>query len=188
MTSAMFRVYITGGQFKRRPLSITQGIKGLRPTTSRVREALFNWLRGHLAGWHCLDAFAGTGVLGFESLSQGAAFCTMIDQSHRVVTALKRQADAFSVSKQTKIIKANAIDQLAQWTDPVDLIFLDPPFATELLAQSIQAVLTNESITSNTWIYIEMSKRQQRLVNDSQLMNIKYQSAGDVVFGLWHKP
>src|SRR3990167_10879071 len=84
-------VRIIAGQWRGRRLSVPDN-KDLRPTPDRVRETLFNWLAPHIQGAHCLDMFAGSGVLGFEAISRGAASVTLVDQSLDVVATLQKQA------------------------------------------------------------------------------------------------
>jgi 16S rRNA (guanine(966)-N(2))-methyltransferase RsmD len=121
------RVRIIGGHWKRSWLPV-QALDGLRPTPDRVREALFNWLGQDLAGWHCLDLFAGTGVLGFEAASRGAARVTLVERHPKLVRSLasaKSRLDAGAVT----VVHAD----VAQWLrttppQPQDLVLLDPPY------------------------------------------------------------
>ena len=82
---------IIGGAWRRRVLKFPDS-EGLRPTPDRVRETLFNWLGQELDGWHCLDLFAGSGALGFEAASRGAARVVMIEETPRVIAALRENA------------------------------------------------------------------------------------------------
>ena len=87
----MNSVRIIGGQYRRRVLKFPDS-EGLRPTPDRVRETLFNWLGQELDGWNCLDLFAGSGALGFEAVSRGAAKVVMVEQAPRVLAALRENA------------------------------------------------------------------------------------------------
>lgn len=126
------RVRIIGGQWRSRLLPVTQR-HGLRPTPDRVRETLFNWLGQDLSGWHCIDAFAGTGALGFEAASRGAAQVLLIEQDAQLVrqlAAIARQLPAPNV----QIRHGDAVQQLQ--TLPAcsaDLMFIDPPFDSPAL-------------------------------------------------------
>ena len=121
------RVRIIGGQWKRSWLPVLD-LEGLRPTPDRVREALFNWLGQDLTGWHCLELFAGTGVLGFEAASRGAARVTLVERQPKLVRSLesvKARLDARAVA----IVRAD----VEQWlkalpAQPHDLVLLDPPY------------------------------------------------------------
>lgn len=131
------RVRIIGGQWKRTPL-VVPGVPGLRPTPDRVRETLFNWLGQDLSGWHCLDAFAGSGALGFEAASRGASRVVMIESDRRVFEELcslrtRLQADQVDLRLGDALTQMDRIAADAHAAgDPAearfDLIFLDPPF------------------------------------------------------------
>jgi len=120
-------VRIIGGQYRRRVLKFPES-EGLRPTPDRVRETLFNWLGQELDGWQCLDLFAGSGALGFEAASRGAARVVMIEQSARVLAALLANAEMLQNPREVEIIRADAIQYLASSSTKFDLIFLDPPY------------------------------------------------------------
>ncbi|MDP3539165.1 MAG: 16S rRNA (guanine(966)-N(2))-methyltransferase RsmD [Azonexus sp.] len=123
----MNSVRIIGGQYRRRVLKFPES-EGLRPTPDRVRETLFNWLGQDLDGWKCLDLFAGSGALGFEAASRGAARVVMIEQSSHVLAALFANAEMLQNPREVEIIRADAIQYLASSSTKFDLIFLDPPY------------------------------------------------------------
>jgi 16S rRNA (guanine966-N2)-methyltransferase len=121
------RVRIIGGRWKRSLLPVPD-LEGLRPTPDRVRESLFNWLGQDLTGWRCLELFAGTGVLGFEAASRGAALVTMVERHPKLVRSLeavKARLDAAAV----RVVRAD-VQQCLRGTPPQphDLILLDPPY------------------------------------------------------------
>jgi 16S rRNA (guanine966-N2)-methyltransferase len=120
-------VRIIGGEFRRRVLKFPDS-EGLRPTPDRVRETLFNWLGQELDGWHCLDLFAGSGALGFEAASRGAARVVLIEQSPRVLAALHENRELLHKPAALEIIRADALQYLASAKAKFDLIFLDPPY------------------------------------------------------------
>lgn len=129
------QVRIIGGQWKRTPLPVVEG-EGLRPTPDRVRETLFNWLE-HLLDrdWsrqRCLDLFAGTGALGFEAASRGAARVLMVESLPAACKALLATRDKLH-AVQVEIRRADAMAQLGAVAGPVELIFLDPPYGLKLL-------------------------------------------------------
>jgi len=128
VSAAPQEVRIIGGQWKRTPLSVPH-LPGLRPTPSRVRETLFNWLGQSLQGWRCIDAFSGTGALGLEAASRGASEVVLIEQHNELVHNLQRMVQRLQAT-QVKVERSDALAALArragqQW----DLVFLDPPFA-----------------------------------------------------------
>lgn len=147
-------VRIIGGQWKRTPLPIADAI-GLRPTPNRVRETLFNWLytlRGGVLHLHCLDAFAGTGALGFEAASRGASRVVMIEKNPLLFKQLqatkhKLQADA------VEIRQADSLLQLKGLKETFDLIFLDPPYHLKLLPHLLETLAPQ--LAENALIYVE---------------------------------
>jgi 16S rRNA (guanine966-N2)-methyltransferase len=120
-------VRIIGGRDRRRVLKFPDS-EGLRPTPDRVRETLFNWLGQELDGWHCLDPFAGSGALGFEAASRGAARVVMVEQAPRVLAALRENHEMLQKPPEVVIIRGDALQYLASSTAKFDLIFLDPPY------------------------------------------------------------
>ena len=124
------RVRIIGGQYRRRLLDFPDA-DGLRPTPDRVRETLFNWLGQDLPGWTCLDLFAGSGALGFEAASRGAARVVMIERDAKAIHALERNRATLGAS-QLDLLRVDALAWLANNRETFDLIFIDPPFDSGL--------------------------------------------------------
>ena len=127
--AAAQRVRIIGGLWKRTPLPVAD-VAGLRPTPDRVRETVFNWLAGALAGRHCLDLFAGTGALGFEAASRGAASVTLVEHDPRAAALLRATVARLSAT-QVAVTAGDALQALRRAQADgrrFDLVFLDPPF------------------------------------------------------------
>jgi len=120
------RIRIIGGHYRRRLLEVAAR-PGLRPTPDRVRETLFNWLGQELPGLACLDLFAGSGALGFEAASRGAARVVMVESDRDALGALERNRAALGAT-QVEIVRGEAEAWLARATEKFDLVFLDPPF------------------------------------------------------------
>ena len=145
-------VRIIGGQWKRTRLPVPQ-LPGLRPTPDRVRETLFNWLGQDLTGWRCLDAFAGTGALGLEAASRGAASVQLVEQDAGLVARLgqlcqRLQARAVQVRRGDGMA---ALQQCAPASQ--DLIFLDPPFESPLFQPVLQAAA--RALAPKGFVYLE---------------------------------
>lgn len=145
-------IRIIGGQWKRTRLPVAQR-PGLRPTPDRVRETLFNWLGQDLNGWRCLDAFAGTGALGLEAASRGAASVQLVESDAALVAQLqvlqaKLQASAVRVQRGDGVA---ALKQAAPAS--VDLVLLDPPFDGDLFAPALQAAA--KAVAAEGFIYLE---------------------------------
>ena len=122
------KVRIVGGDWKRTPLPVVDA-PGLRPTPDRVRETLFNWLGQHLDGWRCLDLYAGTGALGFEAASRGAARVVCVERDARAAAALRATKDRLKADA-VEVVQGDAQAWLAHAADRFDIVFLDPPFGT----------------------------------------------------------
>lgn len=120
----MSRIRITGGSHRSRLVQVVD-VGGLRPTPDRVRETLFNWLGQDLSGWRCLDLFAGSGILGFEAASRGAAEVVLVERDAKALHALKGHLTALQLP-QVRVLSGDALKFAP---GPVfDLIFLDPPY------------------------------------------------------------
>ena len=145
-------VRIIGGQWKRSKLPVADK-PGLRPTPDRVRDTLFNWLGQDLTGWRCVDAFAGTGALGFEAASRGAQEVTLVEQDAALVAQLKKireQLQAGSVQVQ----RGDGIAALKAWpAGSADLVLLDPPFDANLFESALQAAARAAAVGG--YVYLE---------------------------------
>lgn len=133
-------VRIIGGEYRSRILHFPDA-SGLRPTPDRVRETLFNWLGQRLHGLVCLDAFAGSGALGFEAASRGAARVVMLERDGKVHEALRQNARLLQ-ARNVDILQMDALAYLAGAGELFDVIFLDPPFDKNLLAPALQSAAT----------------------------------------------
>ena len=151
-TERPHEVRLIGGQWKRSKLPVADR-PGLRPTPDRVRETLFNWLGQDLSGWRCLDAFAGTGALGFEAASRGAAEVVLLERDPPLLaslaaTKLRLKADAL------RIERADAMSWLAGCASHrFEVVFLDPPFDADLAAEA--AALAARLVVEGGFVYVE---------------------------------
>ena len=152
VTTQSHEVRIIGGQWKRSKLAVADKA-GLRPTPDRVRETLFNWLGQDLTGWRCLDAFAGTGALGFEAASRGAREVTLVEQDTALVAQLKRVQLQLQAST-TQIVRGDGVAALRQCAAAsMDAVFLDPPFDSVLLEAALQAAV--RALAPDGFVYLE---------------------------------
>lgn len=176
--AAAGEVRIIGGKWKRTKLPVANK-PGLRPTTDRVRETLFNWLGQDLGGWRCVDAFAGTGALGLEAASRGAAEVRMVEQDAALVAQLKKlqtqlQAQAVQVTRGDGIA---ALKQLPPGS--MDLVLLDPPFDANLFDTALQAAA--RVVTTDGFIYLEApSAWGEEQLNSLDLTVYRHLKAGAV--------
>ena len=145
-------VRIIGGQWKRTKLPVADR-PGLRPTPDRVRETLFNWLGQDLAGWEVVDAFAGTGVLGLEAASRGAAKVLLVEQDSLQVDALRVVVRRLSATAVT-VERGNALSVLQRLAPAsCDLVLLDPPFDAGLHDKALAAAVP--ALRPGGWLYLE---------------------------------
>jgi 16S rRNA (guanine966-N2)-methyltransferase len=145
-------VRIIGGRWKRTKLPVRDK-PGLRPTPDRVRETLFNWLGQDLTGWRCVDAFAGTGALGLEAASRGAAQVLLVEQDAELVDQL-RALQAKLGAAEVRIERGNGLSALAAAAPAsVDLVFLDPPFDAGLYEKALRAAAG--ALSQDGSIYLE---------------------------------
>lgn len=150
-------VRIIGGQHKRRLVQFLD-IDGLRPTPDRLRETLFNWLTGYLGDANVLDMCAGSGVLGFESLSRGAKAVTFIEFHPKQAKQLSITADTLRLGLQCRILTGDARHILPTLNTAFDVVFIDPPYALNLWQELLDKLITHQLIHADTLIYIESDK------------------------------
>ena len=153
------RIRIIGGYWRSRLLKVADQ-PGLRPSTDRVRETLFNWLGQDLDGLKCLDMFAGTGALGFEALSRGAQEVVFIENNpvvHQMLQTNLKDLGELPEGSHAQIVKADALiwlkkQQLMQF----DIVFIDPPFADlQTFEKSLIAITQSLNLSKSTAIYVE---------------------------------
>ena len=175
---------IIGGRWRGRRLPITEA-EGLRPTTDRTRETLLNWLAPHLAERRCLDLFAGTGALGIEALSRGAHSCDFVETDTGAATRLRESLTTLDAGAQSRVHQADALAYLVSGAGPWDLVFIDPPFAGDLLARTL-AALDRASLTNDALMYVECAADEPAHEIDGWQC-LREKTAGEVRYGLWER-
>jgi len=173
---------IIGGRFRGRKLPVPEQ-PGLRPTGDRVRETLFNWLQPVIAGARCLDLFAGSGALGFEASSRGAAEVLMIERSQPVARLLRTNAHTLGVV-QVQVRRADALDWLSGSGVPFDIVFLDPPFDKGLLGPSCALLSDRGWLAKGALVYLEAPAKQELPVLPGGWRLARDKKAGQVRFML----
>jgi 16S rRNA (guanine966-N2)-methyltransferase len=149
---------IIGGEWRGRRIRFP-AVEGIRPTPDRVRETLFNWLAAVVSGSRCLDLFAGSGALGLEALSRGAAAVTFVERDRAAASGLRATAELLAPDRAI-VVQADAMTWLARDTTPFDIAFLDPPFDSDLLAGALDALESRGWLAADAWIYVEMPARR----------------------------
>ncbi|RQS05362.1 16S rRNA (guanine(966)-N(2))-methyltransferase RsmD [Burkholderia sp. Bp9002] len=177
-------IRIIGGDWKRTPLAVLD-LDGLRPTPDRVRETLFNWLGQDLDGQRCLDLFAGTGALGFEAASRGAANVVMVERHPRAAQQLRAIKDKLG-ARTVEVAEADALRLAAGLTPGAfDVVFLDPPFGdAAVLARAI--ALTAPLVAPGGALYVETGDALDPAAHDALAgwQVVKHGKAGAVHYHL----
>ncbi len=149
------QIRIIGGQWRGRKLPVAD-LPGLRPTTDRVRETLFNWLMFELQGARVVDLFAGSGALGFEAASRGAAQVTLVERHDGVARMLAANIERLKAAGQVQLVTGDALRFAATVpAEPVDLLFVDPPFGQGLLRELLPLLATSGWLRPGGWLYVE---------------------------------
>ena len=177
------RLRIVAGNWRSRLLEIAD-VPGLRPTSERVRETLFNWLAPRIEGARCLDLFAGTGALGLEALSRGATSVVFVESSRRAATVLEQNARSLDTSGAV-IRHGDALEYL-KTADPdsFDIVFLDPPFAASLLEETCKAIESSGIVVAGGLVYLEQDRTQSLPALPANWVTVKDKAAGQVRYSL----
>jgi 16S rRNA (guanine966-N2)-methyltransferase len=177
------RLRIVAGKWRSRLLQIIDEPE-LRPTSERIRETLFNWLRPVTEGARCLDLFAGTGALGIEALSRGAAHIVFVEKSAKLAAAIRKNLDDLDATN-TDVVQRDAIGYLRSADpQPFDIVFLDPPFGSEMLAEACQMLQENGWLAAKANIYLERGKDRDRPALPEDWVLTHEKVAGKVSYSL----
>ncbi|KLN45604.1 16S rRNA methyltransferase [Providencia rettgeri] len=152
-SASLGQIRIIGGMWRGRKLPVRDS-EGLRPTTDRIKETLFNWLMPIIRDARCLDCFAGSGSLGFEALSRFAETVTFIELDKQNAQLLAENKARLQADNAT-IENHNSLNFLSQTGTPFDIVFIDPPFRKGLLNETIQLLEKNQWLAEESWIYVE---------------------------------
>lgn len=174
---------IIGGEWRSRRITFDDA-PGLRPTPSRVRETLFNWLQTDIPGSRCLDLFAGSGALGFEAASRGAKRVLLIEHNSKTCQKLKQNIATLKTDK-IELQQADARQFLSNCTETFDVIFLDPPFAQGWISSICQQIAQKGLLASHGKIYIECERRLDLADLPTGWRPLKQKIAGEVAYNLY---
>jgi 16S rRNA (guanine966-N2)-methyltransferase len=176
-------VRIIGGGWRGRRVSFPD-IPGLRPTPDRVRETLFNWLQQRIAGARCLDLFAGSGALGLEALSRGAKELVFVEQAVAAARALQEQLIRFGGQARAQVAEMGAARYLRSVPQAFDIVFLDPPFGRDALAEYVPMLDEGQWLKPGALVYLENEKRAGVPPLPAHWQLLKSKSAGEVGYHL----
>jgi 16S rRNA (guanine966-N2)-methyltransferase len=179
------QIRIIGGQWRGRKLPVPDS-PGLRPTTDRVRETLFNWLAPYMVDARCLDCFAGSGALGLEALSRYASSATLLEMERHVAQQLQKNLATLNAS-HAKVVNTNSLTFLAQAGTPHDVVFIDPPFRKGLLEETLNLLETHGWLADDALIYVE-SEVENGLPPVPPHWDLHREKvAGQVAYRLYHR-
>ena len=154
--------------------------QGLRPTPDRIRETLFNWLQATIHGANCLDMYAGSGALGIEAVSRGAASSVLVEQDRKTAETL-RESIKMLETDEIVVQQADALQWINTADQVFDIIFLDPPFGKNMIEQSLTLLAESGCVGKQTLIYVESESVWQPEIN---VEVIKQAKAGQVNYML----
>jgi 16S rRNA (guanine966-N2)-methyltransferase len=178
------RVRIVGGELRGRRIEFPDA-PGLRPSADRVRETLFNWLQGDVPGARCLDLFAGSGVLGIEASSRGAREVVLVEHSPAVARALRTTVAALGIERRARVVEADALAWLSnEPASPFDIVFLDPPFSSALLAPAVQTLERDGWLAPGALVYLERSGLTGDWALPATWRLLRDKRAGEVAYAL----
>ena len=174
---------IIGGQWRGRKLPFPDR-PGLRPTGDRIRETLFNWLGPHLHTAKCLDLFAGSGALGIEALSRGAAHCDFVDADREAITAVGHHLNTLGASEHSTVSGDMAEHYLRQTKGTWDIVFIDPPFDARLGMSTLTLLASSDRLAEASRVYFETSRSQPEPVPEGCYDVLREKTTGDVCYRL----
>ncbi|WOJ97504.1 16S rRNA (guanine(966)-N(2))-methyltransferase RsmD [Congregibacter brevis] len=181
------KLRIIAGEWRGRKLPVAD-LPGLRPSTDRIRETVFNWLAPEIIGAQCLDLFAGTGALGLEALSRGAAHCQFVEQQPQAARLLDQALDVLAAKNRGAVYRGDALQFLNTTSaSSFDLLFLDPPFASDLLDSTLNQLHGHSMFNPNALVYVEYAPSQSPKLPDNWEQYRSKKSAG-VIYELYRLP
>lgn len=176
---------IIGGSWRGRKLRFPD-IAGLRPTPDRVRETVFNWLQAEVPGGRCLDLFAGSGAMGLEAASRGAARVVLVERAAEVCTALRANRELLDAAA-VEVACDDALRYLERPGEAFDIVFLDPPFASEVLGACCRLLEDGGWLAPQAYVYLELDKARSLPELPANWELIRSRQAGRVGFHLAHR-
>jgi 16S rRNA (guanine966-N2)-methyltransferase len=180
-------VRIIGGKLRGRKINFSEYAQenALRPTPDRVRETLFNWLSPVIVEAECLDAFGGSGALGFEAVSRGAKKVTIVEKCLHTFKSIQQNASRLGLSSELTCLCEDTLTYLTNTTQTFDIIFLDPPFQGNLLAECFDLIAAKNLLKPKGYIYLESDSPIMPDNMPSNWTQHRAKKAGSVHYELW---
>ncbi|KAF1369545.1 16S rRNA (guanine(966)-N(2))-methyltransferase [Yokenella regensburgei] len=179
------QIRIIGGQWRGRKLPVPDS-PGLRPTTDRVRETLFNWLAPYMVDARCLDCFSGSGALGLEALSRYAASATLLEMERHVAQQIQKNLATLKAGN-ARVVNTNTLAFLAESGTPHDVVFIDPPFRKGMLEETLDLLERNGWLADEAMIYVESEVENGLPVVPASWTLHREKVAGQVAYRLYHR-
>lgn len=176
---------IIGGQWRSRKLTFTAA-QGLRPTSDRVRETLFNWLAPSITSARCADLFAGSGALGLEALSRGASHCDFVDSSSAATKQIDTHLSSLDAVARGQCHTIEASTYLENTRQPVDIVFIDPPFGLNLVPSTAEQLTRSGILAPDCLVYVETAKHESVCELPANWTLGREKIAGDVCYRLYN--
>jgi 16S rRNA (guanine966-N2)-methyltransferase len=176
-------VRIIGGIWRGRRIEFPD-LPALRPTPDRIRETLFNWLQSRISGARCLDLFAGSGALGIEALSRGAAEVVFVETAPAAAHALRAQLQRLRGEARGRVLELGAARFLRTPGEPFDLVFLDPPFGQNALPEYLAQLEGGNWLKSGALLYLECERAAGLPPLPADWQVLKSKTAGEVGYHL----
>lgn len=177
------QIRIIGGQWRGRKLAVPDSV-GLRPTTDRMRETLFNWLAPQVRQARCLDCYAGSGALALEALSRYAASATLLELAHPVAKQLQRHLNALGAGC-SRVVNTDTLRWLAQPGEAYQLVFIDPPFRKGLIEQTALLLENYHWLSEKAMIYTESETESDTTLLPANWRLYREKFAGQVACRLY---
>lgn len=175
---------IIGGEWRGRKLSF-HARPGLRPTSDRVRETLFNWLAPTIVGADCLDLFSGSGALGLEALSRGANYCDFVESDQLAAASIQGNLRLLGDnSPRGRVTATDALKFMDAAQRHWDVVFVDPPFDSGIGTRTLEYLASHDCLNHDSWIYFETRRSAPEAVPDSLYTLHREKTAGDVLYRL----
>jgi len=179
-------VRIIAGNWRGSKLPIAD-LPGLRPSGDRCRETLFNWLQPHLRGAVCADLFAGSGALGMEAASRGAARVVLIEKNARAANVLQENIDRLK-GEHVEVILGDAMAWLQeQAPQSINIVFIDPPFGLQLESRALEVLELGDVVKPGGFVYVETARSEAGQVPGPGWELVREKALGEVRMGLWKK-
>ena len=181
---------ITGGELNGRVLGTVSGLN-IRPTSSKVRQAVFNIIGNDISGFHVADFFAGTGIMGIEALSRGAAWTVFVDNSTRSLALVKKNLELCGFSTKGYVIKKDLTEGIPKLEKikqgAIDLAFIDPPYGKDIIPGVLESIVKSEIMADGSYIVTESMKHDRLPDSVEKFHLVKTRQYGETKIDIYNR-